>query len=985
MVSSVAFKTRARTIDHLGREQIADCPTAVSELWKNAYDAYARTVELHIFDGDIPTAALVDNGHGMCRNEFEDKWLTIGTESKASGGETPEADRDGLPVRQKQGQKGIGRLSSAALGSLLLIISKRRNMPFAAALIDWRLFENPFLMLHDIKIPVVEFDRREELNELLPPMFDTLMSNLNGDGKDNTRDVRLEIAWQNYDLLEADAGLESTKSKIEETVIKTCFDDRHFGCWDVWTEKSSKGTALFMAGIHDDLRAQLSADSIGDLDSPEIRARERMYQTLSNFTDPFVSAEEAAKLEFSSSVIGWIGQLKRPILDTTKEFDISNLEALEHVVHGSVDEDGTFTGRVKIFNIWHDNITIKPRKTAKARKDTRFGPFALHIGAFEGNAGSSSLPEDLHAFYLEMADRYAGFRVYRDGLRVMPYGREDNDYFEIEKRRSINAGRNFWSNRRLYGRAAITRKDNPNLKDKAGREGIIDNKASKLFRDVVENILKETAKRFFGSDNEDRKDKIKDNKADKDAARAIEDRKKWLKKERKRVQSLIKVNVPPLQSLITSLQKLSEEVTSGQHLETLEEVQILRNTLSNHSETLKGFSLSPIPPNLGTVEDDYRDYRRLERRAQAHLSDLHATANNALEHLCPKSTKEIVQAELQRNAAHLHSRVRKWAKEGKELLNQEIQRFNEMIDECNKAYHAEVSPILEDVEHGRTDFTKAMHMLDDAYQIQDLKNSQKLQPYVSALLSLRDQIDLEGLASHSMKESIELKKEADRLSALAQLGITVEIIGHEIEGLDMTIARGLKSMPESIKDLQAYKDVIFAHQGLSDRWRFLSPLKLSGERTKVDITGQMIIDYTHNFFGGKFENSEIDLQASDEFKKLRIYEQPARIYPVFINLINNSRYWVRAGDAENQRILLDVQDSSVVIADNGPGVDEEDLSQLFTLFFTRKQRDGRGVGLYLCKTNLQAGGHTIRYENIEERKLLPGANFVIEFRGATYE
>lgn len=30
--SGVTFQTRARTIDHLGRGQIADAPTAVSEL-----------------------------------------------------------------------------------------------------------------------------------------------------------------------------------------------------------------------------------------------------------------------------------------------------------------------------------------------------------------------------------------------------------------------------------------------------------------------------------------------------------------------------------------------------------------------------------------------------------------------------------------------------------------------------------------------------------------------------------------------------------------------------------------------------------------------------------------------------------------------------------------------------------------------------------------------------------------------------------------
>ena len=32
---SVSFKAQARTIDHLGKGQIADAPTAVSELWKN--------------------------------------------------------------------------------------------------------------------------------------------------------------------------------------------------------------------------------------------------------------------------------------------------------------------------------------------------------------------------------------------------------------------------------------------------------------------------------------------------------------------------------------------------------------------------------------------------------------------------------------------------------------------------------------------------------------------------------------------------------------------------------------------------------------------------------------------------------------------------------------------------------------------------------------------------------------------------------------
>ena len=43
------FKTRARALDMLGRQQIAGIPTAINELFKNAHDAYADNVELDYF------------------------------------------------------------------------------------------------------------------------------------------------------------------------------------------------------------------------------------------------------------------------------------------------------------------------------------------------------------------------------------------------------------------------------------------------------------------------------------------------------------------------------------------------------------------------------------------------------------------------------------------------------------------------------------------------------------------------------------------------------------------------------------------------------------------------------------------------------------------------------------------------------------------------------------------------------------------------
>ena len=47
---------------------------------------------------------------------------------------------------------------------------------------------------------------------------------------------------------------------------------------------------------------------------------------------------------------------------------------------------------------------------------------------------------------------------------------------------------------------------NPNLKDKAGREGLLDNQAAKTFRELVSNVLMQSARLYFGSDSDYRRD-----------------------------------------------------------------------------------------------------------------------------------------------------------------------------------------------------------------------------------------------------------------------------------------------------------------------------------------------------------------------------------------------------------------------------------------------------------------------------------------------
>lgn len=196
MTLEVSFQTRARTIDHLGRGQIADSPTAISELWKNAYDAYATNVALQIFDGSPQVAAVYDDGVGMNASDFIDRWLVIGTESKIEEIGQPPRERFGLQPRERQGEKGIGRLSAAFLAPAAIVISKRRGDRFAAVMVDWRLFENPFLTLDDIRLPVQEFDSPNEALEKLRDMLQSLRSNIQPGSGD--RADRLRQGWNRY-------------------------------------------------------------------------------------------------------------------------------------------------------------------------------------------------------------------------------------------------------------------------------------------------------------------------------------------------------------------------------------------------------------------------------------------------------------------------------------------------------------------------------------------------------------------------------------------------------------------------------------------------------------------------------------------------------------------------------------------------------------------------------------------------------------------
>lgn len=991
MISNVAFQTKARTVDHLGREQIADTPTAISELWKNAFDAYARNVALNIFDGVQPVAVIDDDGHGMNRDEFVNRWLVVGTESKATLDRTPIDDRNGLFLRNRQGQKGIGRLSCANLGPVLLLVSKRRSQLFVAALLDWRLFENPFLNLSDIRIPVIEFEAKEALFDQLPELLAGLERNLS-DPDDKDRSARLEAAWATYDAQYESEKKEGGSNKLRPpsvdlraTIDTLDFGVRHIEHWPVWSGESDNGTALLISGINYDLQVQLDTHIA---DPSASAARERFFETLSSFVDPFVDPldpeSRAVDLDFNYSVRTWHGNVPELIVGSDKEFDRRLLDGLEHQIAGTIDEEGIFTGRVKAFGRWiEEPCRIEPPHdlAIPRRADTEVGPFDLYIASMEFMAANTTLPRLEFQRYQELAQRYSGFMIFRDGLRVLPYGRTDNDFFEIESRRSKNAGREFWNHRQMFGRLAISRRDNPNLKDKAGREGLLDNRAAKTLKLLVSHVLSQSARRYFGSSSSIRGEVLPQVKASNKAERAKDERNKLRQRQRKEFRAKLDAYARELPAVVSDLEDFAQGLTiageSG--------IADAQAALETFKDRVASYRLSGAPKTLGSLEEKYADYRDSMRSAVSLLETLSTEIERQIERINPAQPRELLERQLARHSSQIAHRIQQWKKSIEALQRMEFERIRDLIAKRNRYFHAEASPILALFDRGELSFAEAAKRMEQEKERVDAENEELFLPYIGALESLKESIDLEHLAAFSMEEASDMRAELDRLNSLAQLGIAVEIVGHELQAYDDIIGAGLRKLPPEVREGKAAKDIEFGYEGLTDQLRFLSPLRLAGQKVQRWITGREIADYLREFFKLQLSNNRILMQETDPFRRFRVFDQQSRLFPVFINLINNSIYWVGTSERQDRRIILDVVDSMVVVSDSGPGVDAEDINSLFSLFFTRKARGGRGVGLYLSRANLSAGGHRIRYEAPSEKLPLPGANFVIEFRGAEFD
>ncbi|MBZ9801179.1 ATP-binding protein [Mesorhizobium sp. ES1-6] len=966
--SNVSFKTRARTIDHLGRGQIADAPTAVSELWKNAWDAYATNVSLNIFDGATVVAAVFDDGVGMSASDFVDRWLVIGTESKVDGPPAPPpADFDG-PARQRQGEKGIGRLSAAFLAPATLVLSQRQNGSIAAVLVDWRLFENPFLSLDQIVIPVRTFSDHAAVLAELPLMVKVVLSNLGSVGEDDTRVLTEE--WQRFADDEAVDGKNSTAGRILEFWKELPLQQRHLDEWPVTADISAKGTALYLLGAHHELSVWLEA-SHEDQEAKNVK--ERLTDILTGFTDTLTDYPVA----FGYEVLTFRGATPRRVVSSTDVFDLDDFHQLEHTVEGRFDDAGVFRGTVHAFGQDLGERIIPPQRPLPKGRGDKPGPFDFAIGTFEQLAVNSSHNARRHKDLADQVEKYGGVRVYRDGLRVMPYGSADADFFALEEKRQKHAGRYFWAHRRSFGRLAFSRVDNPGLRDKAGREGLVENRASRELRLLVQDLLIKLAADYFGTDAPERSERLVEaQKRNQKGRKAADQARKARKSAFRQYLASASARMPSISQRAQSVSKKLDDATS---LPNREALAFLRGELERTRAEIAEVTPLDVPNNLGEAEQTYRNLRDeideasdLVRLSEETLLALEAAQGAA----SPKEVARAVQLHHRKAVDEVLDGYQGDVREGFRAL---MEQWTANLADDHTRYERATAPIVRDVTKA-TNLADVLALLETNRLQLETEFAERYRPIIRNVGSIVEGVDIETALAAVDDDREDLDRRVRDLNAVAQLGITVEIIGHELESLDGEVSRNLEMLPSEVKGRKAYRQALEAHRALTEKLRFLSPLQLAGARIRERVTGRLIGDYVREFFGSTFEDNEILFETTPAFDAIGFTEMRSRIFPVFINLVNNAIYWV-ARSAE-RIVRLDFVDGKVVVADTGPGVDRDDVWRLFQLFFT-KRSSGRGVGLYLSRVNLEAGRHAIRYAEASDPHVLPGANFIIELRGVS--
>jgi len=459
------FNPYARLLTMLGDQLIKNERIALVEIIKNAYDADASWVKV-TFSGFGDTfevnaqsrITIEDDGTGMTQEVLEQHWVNPATPIKKIGKETKDTTTKG---RKIQGEKGIGRFAILKLGKTVSVVTRPEGSDSEYTLkFDFSPYDDDFL---------TENGQAKKL--LLTDLHvDLLIS-----------DKATQIYSSDISLGRRRIRRPSHGTKIEITHLR--------GGWSPEKVKAVYDDLIRLQSIFDDADEKTPKKARAD-EFEVLIYKDSDYQS---YSDQYL--EKLKTLIADNSVF----RIEKGRYDeTTREFRF----LLNNKVKTLSLDDTEITG-LKIFrDYFGEDAEIL------ANRGTKCGSFSFGFYVFDFSKDAKGKHQ------LDSEDRKIikdhRIYLYRDNIRVYPYGDPDDDWLQIDAYRGTIAAGWFLSNDQVVGFVNITQKGNPRLIDKTSREGLIDaGNPTHDFVTLIQIFLAWVRKKPYAQYRQDLEDKQK--------------------------------------------------------------------------------------------------------------------------------------------------------------------------------------------------------------------------------------------------------------------------------------------------------------------------------------------------------------------------------------------------------------------------------------------------------------------------------------------
>ena len=257
----------------------------------------------------------------------------------------------------------------------------------------------------------------------------------------------------------------------------------------------------------------------------------------------------------------------------------------------------------------------------------------------------------------------------------------------------------------------------------------------------------------------------------------------------------------------------------------------------------------------------------------------------------------------------------------------------------------------------------------------------KLVGYLCTVRDIRERRAKEQALETTLAQLRATQQQLIQSEKLAAVGTLISGVAHEINNPLGNILGRVQLLQRAAGDDESKRDLQTVRDECGRAIRIVRNL-LSFTREHMPETTLVslndVIDQVLELRAYELKVSNIELKKNFGADLPQIHADPHQLQQVFLNLVINAEQAMTAAHGRGSLSITTkrVGDTlQVVVADDGPGIPDELISQIFNPFFTTKDVGaGTGLGLSVCYGIVKEHGGQMRVESEQEK----GTTFTVE-------